>query len=64
MPEVYHLLPPVCEKLGIDIPDLYMVQSENRKDLNAFTGGMTEPCSTGRYYRHSELAGCHRGKQI
>ena len=43
MPEVYSLLPPICEKLGINVPDLYMVQSQNRKDLNAFTGGITTP---------------------
>ena len=43
MPETYALLPPVCEKLGIDVPDLYMVQSSNKKDLNAFTGGITVP---------------------
>lgn len=43
MPEIYNLLPPICEKLGIAVPDLYMVQSENKKDLNAFTGGITQP---------------------
>lgn len=43
MPEVYMLLPPICEKLGIDVPDLYMVKSRNKKDLNAFTGGITTP---------------------
>ena len=43
LPEVYQLLPPICEKLGINIPDLYMVQAENKRDLNAFTGGITEP---------------------
>ena len=43
MPEIYNLLPPICQKLEIDIPDLYMVQSENKKDLNAFTGGITKP---------------------
>ena len=43
MPEVYTLLPPICEKLGIDVPDLYMVQSRSKKDLNAFTGGITTP---------------------
>ena len=44
LPEVYRLLPPICEKLGITVlPDLYMVQSENKKDLNAFTGGITQP---------------------
>jgi Zn-dependent protease with chaperone function len=43
MPEVYMLLPPICEKLGIVTPDLYMVQSKNKWDLNAFTGGITTP---------------------
>lgn len=43
MPEVYVLLAPICEKLGIVTPDLYMVQSKNKRDLNAFTGGITSP---------------------
>ncbi|MBP3891131.1 MAG: M48 family metallopeptidase [Solobacterium sp.] len=43
MPEIYNLLPPICEKLGIVTPDLYMIKSENKDDLNAFTGGITEP---------------------
>lgn len=43
MPEIYGLLPPICEKLGIEVPDLYMVRSRNKKDLNAFTGGITTP---------------------
>lgn len=43
LPEIYNLLPPICEKLGIVIPDLYMVQSRDKKDLNAFTGGITQP---------------------
>ena len=43
MPEIYNLLPPICKKLGITVPDLYMVQSENKKDINAFTGGITQP---------------------
>ncbi len=43
MPEVYNLLPPICEKLGIDVPDLYMVKSGNKRDINAFTGGITVP---------------------
>lgn len=42
-PEIYHQLPPICEKLGISIPDLYMIRSANKEDLNAFTGGITEP---------------------
>lgn len=43
IPEVYTLLPPICEKLGIVTPDLYMVQSKDKRDLNAFTGGITTP---------------------
>ena len=43
MPEIYTLLPPLREKLGIVTPDLYMVQSKNKRDLNAFTGGITSP---------------------
>ena len=43
LPETYNLLPPLCVKLGIEVPDLYMVQSQNKKDLNAFTGGITVP---------------------
>lgn len=34
MPEIYNLLPPICEKLGIDVPELYYVKS---KDMNAAT---------------------------
>ena len=40
MPEIYALLPPICEKLSIDVPALYYVKS---KELNAMTGGDTEP---------------------
>lgn len=44
MPEVYNLLPPICEKLGIDkMPDLYMIKSNNKQDVNAYTYGVTEP---------------------
>lgn len=43
IPEVYNLLSPICEKLGIAMPDLYMVKSKDKGDLNAFTGGITEP---------------------
>ena len=43
MPEIYNLLPSISNKLGIDIPDLYMVQSRDKKDLNAFTSGVKEP---------------------
>lgn len=41
--EIYALLPPICEKLGIQVPDFYMVQSRNKRDLNAFTGGINSP---------------------
>lgn len=40
MPEVYNLLPPICEKLGISIPELYYVQS---KEINAATMGSVNP---------------------
>ena len=40
MPEIYRLLTPICEKLGIAIPELYYVKS---KELNAATGGCNEP---------------------
>ena len=57
MPEVYSLLPPICEKLGIVVPDLYMVQSQNKKDLNAFTGGITQPfvCVTSELVKQLPL---------
>lgn len=46
-PEVYATLPPICEKLGIPVPELYYVKS---KRLNAWTGGNTAPyiCVTSR----------------
>lgn len=40
MPEIYKLLPPVCDQLGIDVPELYYVKS---KVMNAATGGSTQP---------------------
>jgi len=40
MPDVYSLLPPVCEKLGIEIPELYYVQSV---EMNAATAGSRSP---------------------
>ncbi len=40
MPEVYEVLPPICEKLGIDVPELYYQKS---KEMNAYTGGTTKP---------------------
>ena len=39
-PEIYKLLPPICEKLGINVPELYFIKS---KKINAFTMGNTEP---------------------
>lgn len=36
----YHLLPPICEKLGIDIPELYVKLDVNP---NAYTYGDNEP---------------------
>ena len=46
-PEIYRLLPPICEKLGIPVPELYYIKS---KELNAFTIGNTYPmiCITSR----------------
>lgn len=41
MPEVYGLLPPICEQLGIDAPELYYVKD---KHPNAATFGSTNPC--------------------
>lgn len=40
MPEVYNLLPPICEKLGIDVPELYYITSG---EMNAATMGTTNP---------------------
>ncbi len=40
MPEIYHLLPPVCDQLGIPVPELYYVKS---KAMNAATGGSVQP---------------------
>ncbi len=40
MPEIYNLLPPVCDQLGIEVPELYYVRS---KAMNAATGGSTQP---------------------
>ena len=43
MPEIYVLLPPICDKLGICMPEVYMVRSEDKNDINAYTGGITNP---------------------
>lgn len=40
MPEIYNLLPPICARLGISIPDLYYIKS---KEINAWTSGSTNP---------------------
>ena len=40
MPDIYNLLPPICEQLGIDTPELYYVKS---KQANAGTSGSTNP---------------------
>ena len=39
MPDIYNLLPPICEKLGIDTPELYL---ELNRTPNAYTFGDTE----------------------
>ncbi len=36
----YDMLPPICEKLGIDVPDLYLQLDVN---ANAYTSGDTKP---------------------
>lgn len=41
MPEVYGLLPLICEQLGIDTPELYYVRD---KRANAATFGSVHPC--------------------
>lgn len=40
LPKYYNMLPPICEKLGIDVPDLYL-----KLDVypNAYTAGDTKP---------------------
>ena len=40
MPEIYGLLPPVCEKLGINVPELYYIK---KKEMNAWTFGSVRP---------------------
>ena len=41
MPEIYSLLPPICEKLGIVTPELYYLKD---KRANAATFGSVHPC--------------------
>lgn len=43
MPKYYNMLPPICEKLGIDVPDLYL---ELDVVPNAYTYGDTKPFIT------------------
>ena len=57
MPEVYSLLPPICEQLGIDTPELYYVRD---KRANAATFGSVHPCiyvtsgmQQGSRFRHT-----------
>lgn len=40
LPKYYNMLPPICEKLGIEVPDLYL-----KMDVfpNAYTAGDTKP---------------------
>ena len=40
LPKYYNMLPPICEKLGIDIPDLYLKLDV---EANAYTSGDTKP---------------------
>jgi len=40
LPDVYKMLPPICEAFGIEEPELYLVHGE----VNAFTFGQTRTC--------------------
>lgn len=40
MPQYYDMLPPICEKLGIEVPELYLSLDVNP---NAYTAGDTKP---------------------
>ena len=40
MSKYYEMLPPICEKLGIEIPELYLTLDVN---ANAYTYGDTKP---------------------
>ena len=44
MPEIYNLLPPICVKLGIDVPELYLTLDPGSP--NAWTSGDTKPFIT------------------
>ena len=37
-PQIYNLLPPVCEAFGIEVPELYL---ESNREPNAYTSGDT-----------------------
>lgn len=41
LPEIYNMLPPICEKLEIPVPELYL---ENDPEINAYTSGDKTPC--------------------
>lgn len=43
MAKYYNMLPPICEKLGIEVPDLYLELDVNP---NAYTSGDTKPFIT------------------
>ena len=40
LPKYYNMLPPICEKLGIEVPELYV---EMNVVPNAYTSGDTKP---------------------
>lgn len=40
LPHIYEMLPPICEKLGIDVPRLYLT---NRRDINAMATNENDP---------------------
>ena len=40
LPEIYNLLPPICAKLEIPVPELYL---ENNPEINAYTAGDKTP---------------------
>ena len=41
LPEIYNMLPPICAKLEIPVPELYL---ENNPEVNAYTKGDKTPC--------------------
>lgn len=40
IPEVYDLLPPICDKLGIPVPHLFL---KNERSINAYTSNESDP---------------------